>query len=98
MSPHKPKDERGAKAVQWSGGGYQTVTRQRRKASLEIKRHPHYPATHSVVIVTTGRGLVFACDWAGTPNETAAWLAWEHDRRSFKPYDTSTGHYVGGES
>jgi hypothetical protein len=68
------------------------------RTQIEIKKHPRYPGTHSVVIVTTARGRVFACDWAGTPSEADAHYAWECDRRNFKPYDTTTGRYVGGLS
>lgn len=60
---------------------------------IEIKKHPHYPETHSVVIVTTPRG-VYACAWAGTPTAEEALQAWKNDRRCFRPYNTSTGYFT----
>jgi hypothetical protein len=63
-------------------------------AQIEIRPHPHYPGTHSIVIVTTHRGWVFACDWAGVPAEADARHAWLHDKYSFRPYDTASGRYV----
>lgn len=68
-----------------------------KKTQIEIKRHPQYPETHSVVIVTTRRGLVYACDWAGTPETITiadALHAWQHDKYSFHPYNSSSGNYV----
>ena len=61
---------------------------------IEIKPHPNYPKTHSIVIVTTRHGLVFACDWAGKPEQADALFAWMHDKYSFRKYDTTNGRYL----
>lgn len=42
MTKRKPRDERGAKAVQWNGGGYHAVTRGRSSApSWVCPTHGH---------------------------------------------------------
>lgn len=55
-----------------------------------------------VTVATSGRkadcGRVYACTWspdtALTESEVAR--AFSNSRRDFKPFDESSGHYVGG--
>ncbi len=61
-----------------------------RGPQIEIKRHPRYPETHAIVIVTV-RGRCYFCTWANDVQDDPitqeqALAAWKEDRRSFLPY------------
>jgi len=61
--------------------------------SIEITAHPHSP-THQLAKVIV-RGRVYAVTFA-EPFPTAADVRqlWRTDRRAFRPYDESSGHYL----
>lgn len=62
------------------------MTKARREIQVEVRPHAHYPATHSVGIVTTARGLCYSCTWAGEVSEETVRRAWAEDRKAFEPY------------
>lgn len=67
--------------------------------NVEITQHPTSPA-HKIAVVTTGRGLVYACTYAPMDEELTVEVIkrdWRNSRRSFRPFDTSRGVYLAPE-
>ena len=62
--------------------------------TIEIIRDPRHPTTHSVAKVIV-RGRVYAVTCAGLPTKERVREWWKKDRKSFLPYDESTGVYCG---
>jgi hypothetical protein len=64
--------------------------------SIEIINHPTSPA-HKIVKAITARGRVYAVTFAEPfPTEAEARQLWREERRAFRPFDESTGRYLGG--
>jgi hypothetical protein len=64
---------------------------------IEIFPHPSSPNTHSIATVQVG-GRILGVSWAGKPTRERVLEAWKTDRKSFKPYDQSTGRFIGSTS
>jgi hypothetical protein len=64
---------------------------------IEISNHPTSPA-HTIVKAIS-RGRVYAVTFAEPfPTEAEARQLWREERRAFRPFDESTGRYLGGRS
>jgi hypothetical protein len=69
----------------------------RPSVQIEIRNHPTSPA-HKIVKAVS-RGRVYAVTSAEpfpTLEEAQQW--WKDDRKAFRPYDETTGRYLGGRS
>jgi hypothetical protein len=63
--------------------------------TIEIINHPTSPA-HKIVKAIS-RGRVYAVTFAEPfPTEDEARQLWREERRAFRPFDESTGRYLGG--
>jgi len=64
-------------------------------AHITIMNHPTSPA-HKIVKAVS-RGRVYAVTFAEPfPTEAQARDLWRTERRAFRPYDETTGRYLGG--
>jgi len=62
---------------------------------ITIVDHP-LNAAHRIIKVVS-RGRVYAATTAEPfPTIAEAYQIWKEERRSFQPYDESSGHYLGG--
>jgi hypothetical protein len=63
--------------------------------TITISNHPTSTA-HKIVKVVS-RGRVYAVTFAEPfPTEAEARQLWREERRAFRPFDESTGRYLGG--
>lgn len=66
------------------------------RTHIEIINHP-ISSTHKVAKVITARQRVYAVTYAEPfPTEAEVRQLWREQRREFRPYDESTGRYLGG--
>lgn len=64
-------------------------------AHIEIINHPTSPA-HKIV-KAIARGRVYAVTFAEPfPTREEARQLWREERRAFRPFDETTGRYLGG--
>jgi len=70
------------------------------KTTFEVRVHPR-SKEHLLLVVTTGRGYVYACSSAWTPedgtpkpNAQTIQYLWKHDRYQFLPYNETEGCYA----
>jgi hypothetical protein len=59
------------------------------KTQIEIRRHPRFPETHDLVVVTTAQGRCYAATWANDPAITQERIrqTWKYARHSFQLYE-----------
>jgi len=63
---------------------------------IEIINHPTSP-DHKIVKAIS-RGRVYAVTYAEPfPSEEDVRQLWRTERRAFRPYDETTGRYLGGQ-
>ena len=64
--------------------------------TIDIRNHPTSTA-HKIVKVIS-RGRVYAVTYAEPfPSEDEVRELWRTERRAFRPYDETTGRYLGGQ-
>ena len=66
-------------------------------ASLTIEIINHPTSSAHKIVKAISRGRVYAVTFAEPfPPEAEARQLWREERRAFRPFDESTGRYLGG--
>jgi len=68
-----------------------------REDQIDIADHPTAPAMDIKLAIVNVRGRVYACTYAPMDQPLTKQFViqqWAEDRRSFRPFDTTTGRYL----